>query len=220
MAGKKKTYRIWGKVLEKESGKGVPNITVEAYDKDLRYDDALGSSVTDKDGRFLIKYSEKDFRDLYVFDRKPDLYLTLYDWLGTRIKSTKDRIRYKASEKEGFYIKLPRNIVSKIPQPKKKETKKPEVKEPEKAKPKAKGRTKMKLKTQAPKKTQKPKAKAVGLLDIPGIGSARAKKLEKAGITTAKGVSRASEKRLKEALGNMDIKKLKSDCDKVLKKNK
>lgn len=216
MAGKNKIYRIWGKVLETESGKGVPNITVEAFDKDLRKDDALGKAVTDKDGRFLIKYREKDFRDLYVFDRKPELYLNLYDWLGTKIKSTKDRIRYNASEKEGFYIKLPRSVVTKIPQPEKKEVERPKakkrtklkLKEPKKAKSKAKAAT----------KTTKPKT--VGLLDIPGIGPARAKKLKKAGISDAKAFSRASEKRLKEALGNMDISKLKRDCDKVLKKNR
>jgi predicted flap endonuclease-1-like 5' DNA nuclease len=216
MAGKKTIYKIWGKVLEKESGNGVPNITVEAYDKDLRYDDALGKDVTDKRGRFLIKYSEEDFRDLYIFDRKPDLYLTLYDWMGTRIKSTKDRIRYKASEKEGFYIKLPRNIVSKIPQPKKKEAEKPKTKK--RTKMKLKETKKAKPKTNASKRKSKPRT--VELLDIPGIGPARAKKLKKAGITNARAFSRASEKRLKEALGNMDIKKLKKDCDKVLKKNK
>jgi predicted flap endonuclease-1-like 5' DNA nuclease len=218
MAGKKKAYQIWGKVLEKESGKGVPNITVKAFDKDFRTDDALGSCVTDKNGRFIIKYSEKDFRDLVIFDRKPDLYLTLHDWLGTRIKSTKNRIRYNASEKEGFYIKLPRKVVSKIPQPKKKTVEEPKAKEAKKAKPKSTGRKKMKLKTQEKKKT--PKTKKVGLLDIPGIGPARAKKLEKAGIADAKAFSRASEKRIKEALGNLDVKKLKRDCDKVLKKSK
>ncbi len=189
---------------------------MEAFDKDLRYDDALGKAVTDKDGRFLIKYSEKDFRDLYLFDRKPELYLNLYDWLGTKIKSTKDRIRYKASEKEGFYIKLPRSVVTKIPQPKKKEAE--ESKAKKRTKMKLKETKKAKPKAKAAKKTTKPKT--VGLLDIPGIGPARAKKLKKAGIKDAKAFSRASEKRLKEALGNMDIKKMKQDCDKVLKKNK
>jgi predicted flap endonuclease-1-like 5' DNA nuclease len=208
MAGKKAKYQIWGKIIEKESGKGVPNITVKAYDKDLRYDDSLGESITDRNGRFVINYSEKDFRDLYVFDRKPDLYLTIFDWLGTRIKSTKNRIRYNAKPREGFYIKLPKSVVSKIPQPKKKTEEKPK-----------KAPKKMKLKTKALKKKQL-KVKGIPLEDIPGIGPTRAKKLNKAGISDAKAFSKVSEKKLKEVLGNLDIKKMKRDCDKVIKKSK
>jgi predicted flap endonuclease-1-like 5' DNA nuclease len=199
MAAKKRKYQIWGRIIEKESGAGVPNITVKAYDKDLRYDDYLGITVTDNNGRFTINYSEKDFRDLYVFDRKPDLYLTIFDWLGTRIKTTKDKIRYNAKPREGFYIKLPRSTVSKIPQPEKKVLEKP----------KKKSRKKMKLKT-----------KGVSLEEIPGIGPSRAKKLKKAGISDASAFSKASEKKLKETLGNLDFKKMKRDCAKILKKAK
>lgn len=209
MAGKKKIYQIWGKILEKESGRGVPNITVKAFDKDMRTDDYLGVGVTDKNGRFEIRYSEKDFRDFIVFDRKPDLYLTIYDWLGTRIKTTKDKIRYNAKPREGFYIKLPRSVVSRIPQPKKKEEEKPKKKAPKK----------MKIKSSGPKK-KKLKVKGFPLEDIPGVGPTRAKKLRKGGISDAKAFSRASEKKLKDILGNLDVKKMKKDCDKVLKKSK
>lgn len=207
MAGKKTKYQIWGKVIEKESGKGIANITVKAYDKDLRYDDSLGESITDKNGRFVINYSEKDFRDLYIFDRKPDLYLTIFDWLGTRIKSTKNKIRYNAKPREGFYIKLPKTVVSKIPQPKKKIAEKP------------KAAKKMKLKSTGTKKT-KLKIKGTPLEEIPGVGPSRAKKLRKGGISDAKAFSKASEKKLKDILGNLDIKKMKKDCDKVIKKSK
>lgn len=207
MASKNKSYSIWGKVLEKESGSGVPNITVKAYDKDLRYDDYLGVGVTDKNGRFVIRYNEKDFRDLYVFDRKPDLYLTIFDWLGTKIKTTKDKIRYNAKPREGFYIKLPKRVVSRIPQPEKKAAEKPKDKK------------KLKLKSKAPKKT-KLKLKGIPLEDIPGVGPSRAKKLRKGGISDAKAFSSASEKKLKDILGNLDIKKMKRNCATVIKKNK
>ena len=179
MAGKKTKYQIWGKVIEKESGKGVANITVKAYDKDLRYDDSLGESITDKNGRFVINYSEKDFRDLYIFDRKPDLYLTIFDWLGTRIKSTKNKIRYNAKPREGFYIKLPKTVVSKIPQPKKKIAEKP------------KAAKKMKLKSTGTKKT-KLKIKGTPLEEIPGVGPSRAKKLRKGGILDSKAFSKVT----------------------------
>jgi predicted flap endonuclease-1-like 5' DNA nuclease len=181
-------------VLEIESGRGIPNLTVKAFDKDLRYDDSLGVGITDANGRFVIEYNEKDFREL-IFDRKPDLYLTISDYLGTVIKSTKNRIRYGAGKKEGFYVRLPKKTVSKIPQPKKKE------------KPKKKGRKKLKL-----------KIKGIPLEAIPGIGPSRAKKLRKCGVSDAQAFAKASEKKLKEILGNLDIKNMKRDCNKLIKK--
>ncbi len=193
---KKRAYRIWGKVLVKETDKGIPNVTVKAFDKDLRTDDSLGETVTDMNGNYNIEYSEKDFRELF-FDRKPDLYLTIHDNKGRVIKSTKDRIRYNATDKEGFFIRLPSKVASKIPQPKTFVPDKPKKKEPKKL---------------------KIKAKSIPLEEILGIGPSRAKKLKKGGISDAKAFSEASEAKLKEILGNITISKMKKDCNNVLKK--
>ena len=35
-------FKIHGKVIEKETGKGIPNLKVKAFDKDLLFDDVLG----------------------------------------------------------------------------------------------------------------------------------------------------------------------------------
>ena len=55
-------FAIMGVIREKESGLGVPGLIVRAYDKDLLYDDMLGSAVTDANGGFGIRYREADFR--------------------------------------------------------------------------------------------------------------------------------------------------------------
>ncbi|MDF9800256.1 V8-like Glu-specific endopeptidase [Catalinimonas alkaloidigena] len=69
-------YLISGKVSEKESGLPVVGIYVRAYDKDLIYDDLLGSSITDKEGKFAMQYEDKDFKEIFEGDA-PEVYLNL-----------------------------------------------------------------------------------------------------------------------------------------------
>lgn len=51
----KQKYRIRGTVTSEVDGKGVSNLNVEAWDKDLIIDDLLGSDTTKGTGRFAIK---------------------------------------------------------------------------------------------------------------------------------------------------------------------
>ena len=67
---------ISGKVREKESGLPVVGIHVRAYDKDLIYDDLLGSSVTDQEGSFQMRYEDKDYQEIFEGD-SPEIYLNL-----------------------------------------------------------------------------------------------------------------------------------------------
>ena len=50
MIEKKKGFVVYGKVIGKESNKGIAGLTVEALDKDLLFDDRLGSAITDNEG--------------------------------------------------------------------------------------------------------------------------------------------------------------------------
>ena len=59
-----KGFRIHGIVQELESGQGMPELIVEALDKDLIYDDRLGSAITDAEGRFELRYEKEDFQEL------------------------------------------------------------------------------------------------------------------------------------------------------------
>lgn len=65
-----------------------PGLRVSAFDRDWLQDDALGSAITDANGRFLIHYTTADFRpgtflNVELFGG-PDLYFRVED-LGTGI---------------------------------------------------------------------------------------------------------------------------------------
>ncbi|ODS39357.1 MAG: hypothetical protein A7316_05830 [Candidatus Altiarchaeales archaeon WOR_SM1_86-2] len=98
--------------MEKETGKGIPNLRVKAIDKDLFFDDILGTVATDKNGNFEIKYDKEDFRELF-FDKKPDIYLKIKNPGGEVIHTTEDKVRYEAGRTEKFNIKISKNEIKK-----------------------------------------------------------------------------------------------------------
>lgn len=99
-------FKIYGKAIEKESKKGISNLIVEALDKDLCFDDRLGSVITDKDGNFEIKYDKEDFQELF-FDKKPDIYLRIKSPDGKLICTTEDKVRYDVGKTKEFLIPIP-----------------------------------------------------------------------------------------------------------------
>lgn len=69
-------YNISGQLVNKAN---VPlsNFRIEAWDKDLLFDDFVGESIIDSDGRFEISFTEARYKELF-FDTKPDLYFKIY----------------------------------------------------------------------------------------------------------------------------------------------
>jgi hypothetical protein len=102
-------FKISGQIYEKESGRFLQGLTVRAYDKDLLYDDLLGSAVTDDEGRFEIIYTEKDFHEL--FEQQPDIYLSIYAPPFRHLMDTRESIRWDASRDEKFDIAIPRELL-------------------------------------------------------------------------------------------------------------
>ena len=82
----------------------VRGVFVSLYDKDLLLSDVLGSTLTDDDGNFQILYRTEAFRGL--FERKPDLYVRVFDQRGTVLYSSQDAIRPNAGRVEEFQIVL------------------------------------------------------------------------------------------------------------------
>lgn len=59
-------FDVWvlcGRVVSREGGTPVGNLTVRAFDRDWLQDDPLGEDVTDSDGRYRIYYTSADFKE-------------------------------------------------------------------------------------------------------------------------------------------------------------
>jgi hypothetical protein len=93
-------------VREADSGRPLAGILVQAYDKDVLFDDFLGSDRTDSDGRFEIQFTELAFRD--VIEERPDVYLRIFDPSAkTQLWTTIDAVRRNARIEEHFEIAIP-----------------------------------------------------------------------------------------------------------------
>jgi len=102
-------FKIKGKVQELEHEIGVANLIVKAFDKDLFFDDLLGSVITDEEGEFEIIYEGEDYQEL--FDNQPDLYLIVRTPEGRMLHTTEENVRCEAGKLEEFIIKIPRKIL-------------------------------------------------------------------------------------------------------------
>ncbi|HET6630513.1 MAG TPA: hypothetical protein VFG91_12120 [Woeseiaceae bacterium] len=99
--------RVIGTVVEQESGQPLAGLRVRAYDKDWVFDDDLGETRTDAEGRFEISYTDVQFRDLE--ETQPDLYLRVYAADGERLLySSEKAVRRSALVVEEFDIRIPR----------------------------------------------------------------------------------------------------------------
>ncbi len=93
-----KKYIIIGRIINKRL-KGVPDLKVEAWDKDwIGKDDPLGGTTTDSSGWFHIEFSSKQSRD-WIFDRKPDLYFRIFQG-DELIDDTEKRVMCNIFEQE------------------------------------------------------------------------------------------------------------------------
>jgi hypothetical protein len=98
-------FKIHGIITIAETGKPASGLFVKAYDKDLVYDDLMGSAHTDAHGRFEISTEAKDFRDL--FEVQPEVYLQIYTADGqTLLHTTEQAIWLEADKIEPFEVRL------------------------------------------------------------------------------------------------------------------
>ena len=101
------SFTITGQVCEKESGIGVPGLIVESRDKESRYNAIVSS--TDNKGHFKIIYTKKASREL--FEKKPNIVLSIYSPPRRLLMKTKECIRLGVSKEEHLNLEIPRAIL-------------------------------------------------------------------------------------------------------------
>lgn len=72
-----KIYSVKGQVIDQATGIGIGGVRVDAWDKDLIFDDPVASVIADGFGFFQFSFDESYFRGIF-FDRRPDLYFKIY----------------------------------------------------------------------------------------------------------------------------------------------
>ncbi|MCK6563048.1 hypothetical protein L6R21_27990, partial [bacterium] len=110
----KKIFHITGRVLDRKSEQGVPNLRVEAWDKDAIIDDFVGSDVTGERGVFEIKFDQSHFRELFS-DKQPDLYFKVFSD-DKLIKSTEKSVLWNVKNPETEIV-IEVNMPAEKPEP-------------------------------------------------------------------------------------------------------
>jgi hypothetical protein len=87
-------FIVRGRIVDQNEKIGLPNVVVKAFDMDRKYDDQLGSTLTDENGYYAIEYSAKEFKD--VFDKQPETYIEVLDGDGNTLYTSPRSFVHKA----------------------------------------------------------------------------------------------------------------------------
>ncbi|HEY6220702.1 MAG TPA: hypothetical protein VIV65_11675, partial [Gemmatimonadaceae bacterium] len=125
---------ISGRVIAKESGLGIPDLLVVAYDLDPQTRpeetiaavadqggaidaDRLFGVVTGKNGEFLVTFEDHEFQIRNPDERRPDLFLQVLApeepgrSLDSRLLYASNAIRQNAGRVEQYLIRLPSDLL-------------------------------------------------------------------------------------------------------------
>jgi hypothetical protein len=185
---------IHGRVTDHKL-RGVSNLSVKFTDgKGTPYSETI-TSASDDSGYYSFVLDDNTVGELQRVGRGK-VYVTVTDAEGKLIYRNPEPVAFVTGKTISRDL-----ILSKVYLP----GHLPDVKPPTRKKPKP---------------PRRPGEKdAIKLEKIAGIGTARATKLRKAGIRDMKAFLNATDKKLTEILGNLNIAKMKADCRSKLRKD-
>ncbi|MEM9446413.1 MAG: helix-hairpin-helix domain-containing protein [Verrucomicrobiota bacterium] len=201
-----KKWIVRGSVKD-EDGQALSGLLVRLYDLDRKYDDKLGGALTDKEGKFLMEYHVRDFKE--GKEVGADLYLIVTNKEEEVLYSSKDAVRFDATANESYDIV----VGDKKSKPCPSEEHPPKVEAVPVPVKVIKEKEEDVVRSDESKETQA----SIALEEINGLGPSRAKKLRKAGINDVSAFVAADDEKLISILGNVDIQAMKKDGRKLLK---
>jgi hypothetical protein len=97
------TWEVKGKITD-ENDNSIKDLTVSLYDKENRFDNILGTTVTGEDGTFIFTYPTGKLQDL--IKANPDIYLKVLVKKGKPIYSSEKAVKCEPGRIEVFNIKI------------------------------------------------------------------------------------------------------------------
>lgn len=107
----KKDWMASGNVRH-ANGRAAAGLTVQVYDKDLKFDDLLGKTTTDDFGDFRVVYDIRRFDDEWG-NARPDLFLQILDKDGKLLAAHTEPLRMNAGNVEYFEVVISLSSTSK-----------------------------------------------------------------------------------------------------------
>src|SRR5687768_7782632 len=101
---------IFGRVTNQQN-EPLANLLVQALDRDLRSEQLLGGSITDREGKFEIRWAKPAYKDLRK--KGPDISIKVWSKEKKQLlyETSVDLVRFNASHLEEFNVIVRKAIV-------------------------------------------------------------------------------------------------------------
>ncbi|MEL7043814.1 MAG: hypothetical protein AAGL66_02180 [Pseudomonadota bacterium] len=98
-------FIVAGRITDQETGVGLPNVRVKAFDLDRQQNDKLGNARTDSLGYFRIEYTEADFMDAGE-ESQPETFIEVLGDDDEIIHTSRQSFVQKAGDVEFVKVEL------------------------------------------------------------------------------------------------------------------